>query len=128
MFSEDIRWIHSGGGESLPAASHGLSPKPGKKKLFFAIRDESRKFVICFVHTSGHLFFLSHAWPAPAACHGYCVNTVTLAWVGAPNKRTPFRIHDSVVGYVDRCLSRTRNLARFETKHPPEFFVKSILA
>ena len=42
---------------------------------------------------------------------GHCVNTVTLAWVGAPNERTPFRSHDAVVGFVDRGLSRTRNLA-----------------
>ena len=39
------------------------------------------------------------------------MNTVTRGWVGAPNERAPFRFHGAVVGFVDRCLSRTRNLA-----------------
>ena len=38
-------------------------------------------------------------------------NTVTRGWVGAPNERAPFRFHDAVVGFVDRCLSRSRDLA-----------------
>ena len=38
---------------------------------------------------------------------------MTKRWVGTPNERTSFRIHDAVVGFVDRCLSRTRNLAAF---------------
>ena len=84
-----------------------FSPKPEKKKNYF-IRDGSRNFVI--VHTSGQLFFiLASAHHIPPAI--YCVNTVTEGWVGAPNERTPFRIHDAVVGSVGRCLSRTRNLA-----------------
>ena len=37
-------------------------------------------------------------------------NTVTLRWVGAPSVRIAFRIHDAVVGFADRYLSRTRNL------------------
>ena len=32
-------------------------------------------------------------------------------WVGAPNGRTPFIIHGAVVGFVDRCLLKTRNLS-----------------
>ena len=32
---------------------------------------------------------------------GRVVNTVvTRGWVGAPNERAPFRIHDAVVGFV----------------------------
>ena len=41
---------------------------------------------------------------------------MTRGRVGAPDERDPFRFHDAVVGFVDRCLSR--NLAassqRFE--------------
>ena len=47
----------------------------------------------------------------PPPITGRFVNTVTRGWVGAPNGRTPFRFHGAVVVYVDRCLSRTRNLA-----------------
>ena len=41
------------------------------------------------------------------------VNTVTRGRVGAPNERAPFTFHDAIVGFVDRCLSRTRNLEHF---------------
>ena len=86
-------------------------PKPGEKNLFFAIRDGSRNCVIYFVHTSGQLLFYHTPGQRPPYVTGYCVNTVTLGWVGAPNERTPFKFHDAVVGFVDRCLSRTRKLA-----------------
>ena len=36
---------------------------------------------------------------------------MTRGWVGAPNERAPFRFHGAVVGFVDRCLSKTRILA-----------------
>ena len=34
------------------------------------------------------------------------VSTVTLVWVGDPNQLIPFRLHDAVVGFVDRRLPR----------------------
>ena len=52
---------------------------------------------------------------------GSFVNTVTRGWVGAPNERTPFRFHGAVVGFVDRYLSRARNLAA-SNKHLAELF------
>ena len=69
--------------------------------------------VACFLHTAAPNAFLSDAWPAPPRITGRFVNTntVTRGWVGAPNGRALFRFHGAVVGYVDRCLSRTRNLA-----------------
>ena len=42
---------------------------------------------------------------------GRFVNTVTRGWVEAPNERVSFRFHGVVVRFVDRCLSKTRNLA-----------------
>ena len=45
---------------------------------------------------------------------------MTGGWVGAPNERAQFRFHGAVVGFVDRCLSRTRNLAASK-KHLAEF-------
>ena len=57
----------------------------------------------------------------PPRVTGRFVNTVTRGWVGAPNERAPFRFHGAVVGFVARCLSRTRNLAA-SNKHLAEFF------
>ena len=47
----------------------------------------------------------------PPRILGRFVKTVTRGWVGAPNERAPFRFHGAVVGFVDRCLSKTRILA-----------------
>ena len=57
----------------------------------------------------------------PPRITGLFVNTVTKGWVGAPNERAPFRFHGAVVGFVDRCLSRTRNLAA-SSERLAEFF------
>ena len=57
----------------------------------------------------------------PPRITGRFVNTVTRGWVGAPDERAPFRFHGAVAGFVDRCLSRTRNLAA-SSKHLAEFF------
>ena len=46
----------------------------------------------------------------PPPITGRFVNNVTRGWVGAPNERTPFRFHGAVLCFVERCLSRTRNL------------------
>ena len=40
----------------------------------------------------------------------FVITAVTRGLVGAPNERAPFRFHAAVVSFVDRCLSRTRNL------------------
>ena len=39
------------------------------------------------------------------------VNTLPRGWVGTPNELAPSRFRGAVVGRVDRCLSKTRNLA-----------------
>ena len=93
----------------LPAASYALLPDL-KKGLFFAIGEGSR-FAIRFLHIRGQMFSYQTPGRRPPRITGRTVNTVTRGWVGAPNERAPFRIHDAVVGFVDRCLSRTRNLA-----------------
>ena len=66
----------------------------------------------------------------PPPITGRFVNTVIRGWVGAPNERAPFRFHGAVVGFVGRCLSRTRNLAA-SSEHFAEFlffsgFLKSL--
>ena len=55
--------------------------------------------------------FVSDACRRPSCTTCRVVHTVTRGWVGAPDERAPIRIHDAVVGFVYRCLSRRRNLA-----------------
>ena len=109
---EHIRWNRGLGGEKLPAASYALLPSL-KKGLFFAIGEGSRFFVACFlpVHSSVQMCLYQTPGRRPPPITGRFVNTVTKGWVGAPNERAPLRFHGAVVGFVDRCLSRTRNLA-----------------
>ena len=106
---EDIRWLRGIGGEKLPAASYALLPNM-KKGLFFAIEEGSRTFVACFLHCSAQMCLYQTPGRRPPPITDRFVNTVTGGWVGAPNGRAPFRFHGSVVGFVDRCLSSTRNL------------------
>ena len=99
---EDIRWIRSLGGEKLPAASNAL------------------------LHSSAQMCLYQTPGRRPPPITGLFVNTVTRGWVGAPNGRAPFRFHGAVIVFVDRCLSRTRNLAA-SNKHLAGF-LRPILA
>ena len=101
----------------MPAASNALPNL--KKGLFLAIREGSRIFVACF-HSSAQMCSYQTPGRRPPRITGRFVNTVTRGWVGAPNGRAPFRFHGAV-GFVARCLSRTRNLAA-SNKHLAEFF------
>ena len=107
---EDIRWIRGVGGEKLPVASYALLPNL-KKGLLLAIGEISRIFVACFLHSSAQMSLYQTPGRRPPPITGRFVNSVTRGWVGAPNGRAPFRFHGAVVGFVDRCLSRTPNLA-----------------
>ena len=107
---EDIRWVRGVGGEKLPAASYALLLNL-KKCLFFAIGEGSRAFVACFLHSNAQMCLYQTPGRRPPPITGRFVNTVTRGWVGVPNERAPFRFHGAVVGFVDRCLPRARNLA-----------------
>ena len=67
--------------------------------------------------------FVSDAWPAPATYHRprceHCDQRVGRR--SEPLTSAPFRFHDAVVRFFDRCLPRTRNLAA-RIKHLAEFF------
>ena len=63
------------------------------------------------VHSSAQMCLYQTPGRRPPRITGRFVNTVIRGWVGAPNERAPFRFHGAVVVFVDRCLSRTRNLA-----------------
>ena len=86
-------------------------PRRSPLFLFFAIGVGSRFFVACFLHNSAQIYSYQTPGRRPSPITGRFVNTVTRGWVGAPNGRAPFRLHGAVVGFVARCLSRTRNLA-----------------
>ena len=109
MAASEISWIRGLGGEKLPATSNALLPNL-KKGLFFAVGEGSRTFVACFPHSGAQMCFYQTSGQRPRPTTGRSVNTVTSGWVGAPNERAPIRFHGAVVGFVDRCLSRTRNL------------------
>ena len=81
-----------------------------KNGLFFAIGDGSRIFVGCFLHSRAQMYLYQTPGQNPPRITARFVNTVTRGWVGAPNERAPFRFHGAVVSFVDRCLSRNRNL------------------
>ena len=100
MMASKISGAHDLGGESLPAASYGIFLNL-KKGLFFAMRDGWKSFVFCFVHISGQLCLYHRPGQLSPHDTGRGVKTVTLRWVRAPNERTLFRIHDTVVGLVE---------------------------
>ena len=79
------------------------------------------------MHTCGQLLFYHGSGQGLPYITGHCVDTVNLGWVGVPNERTLFRIHDAVVGFVDRFLAWTRNLATFN-QTSVGVFLKPILA
>ena len=106
---EDIRWVRRLGTEKLPATPDALLANL-KEGVFFAIGEGSRFFVNCFLHSSAQRCLYQTPGRCPPRITGRFVNTVTRGWVGAPNERTSFRFHGKVVGFVDRCLSTTRNL------------------
>ena len=103
----------------MPAASNALLLNQ-QKGLFFAIGEGSKIFVVCFLHSSAQICLYQTPGRRPPPVTGRFVNTVTRGWVGAPNGRAPFRFRDAVVGFIDRCRSRTRNLAA-SNKHLAEF-------
>ena len=96
------------------------SPKPEKMSIF-CHRRGIEIFCCLFLHSSAQMCWYQTPGQCPPriTCRG--VNTVTRGWVGAPNERAPFRFHGAVVGFVDRCLSRTRNLSASK-QHLAEFF------
>ena len=84
------------------------SRKPEKK--VFLPSESDRDFLSVFYTLLIAAIFCETPGRRPPHITGRRVNTVTLEWVGAPNERALFRFLDAVVGFVDRCLSRTQNL------------------
>ena len=95
------------------------STKP-EKKLVFSHRGGIENFVACFLHSSAQMCLNQTPGRRPPPITVRSVNTVTKGWVGAPNGRAPFRFRCAVVVFVDRCLSRSRNLVA-SSKYFAEF-------
>ena len=102
------------------------SPKPEKRPIF-CHRRGIENFCRLFLHSSTQMCLYQTPGRRPPPITGRFINTVTRGWVGAPNERAPFRFHGAVLGFVHRCLSRTRNLAAW-SEHLAEFFLRPILA
>ena len=89
-----------------------LHSSPKTEKGLFLPSDRDRDFLSSVFYTPApKIFSYQTPGPRPPNVIGRRVNTVTRGCVGAPHERAPFRFHDAVVGFVDRRLSRTRNLA-----------------
>ena len=58
-------------------------------------------------YTPAAKYFSQTPGRRPPHITGLRVNSVTLGWVGAPNERAPFRFHDAIADFADRCLTRT---------------------
>ena len=96
------------------------SPKPAKRPIFCHRRGieifsrlfstQQRPKCVCIRRLAGARLLT-----------GSFENSVTRGWVEAPNGRAPFSFHGAVVGFVDRCRSRTQNLAA-SNKHLAELF------
>ena len=84
---------------------------PEKRSIFCHRRGIENLCPACFLHSSAQMCLYQTPGQRPPRITGRFVNTVTRGGVGAPNESAPFRFHGAVVGFVDRCLSRTRNLA-----------------
>ena len=91
-----------------------------EKRPILSHRRGIDNFVACFLQSSAQMCLYQTPGRCPPPITGRFVNTVTRGWVGAPNDRAPFIFHGAVVGFVDRCLSRTRNLAT-SNQHLAEF-------
>ena len=100
-------WIHGLGGERLLVMPYALCPNP-KSAYFLPSKMDRDFFVICFLYTSGQMFFSQTPGRRPPYITGLRVNSVTLGWVGAPNERAPLRVHDAIAVFAARCLTRTR--------------------
>ena len=96
------------------------SPKPPKRSIF-CHRRGIENFCRLFSTHPWKMFLYQTPGRRPPFITGRVVNTVTRGWVGAPNERAPFRIHDAVVGFVDRCLSGL-GISPLRIKHLAEFF------
>ena len=100
-------------------ASYALLPN--RKKAYFLPSETDREICRLFSTQQRPNVFVSDAGRRPPTITGRFVNTVTRGCVGAPNECAPFRFHGAVVGFVDPCLSRTRNFAA-SNYHLAEFF------
>ena len=105
---KDIRWIRSRRREVARGVPRSF-PKP-EKGLFFDI-GEGLRFWSSIFYTPVNTYFSIRRLAGARHVSPAVLLTLTRGWVGDPNERAPFRFHDAVVGFVDRCMSRTRNVA-----------------
>ena len=93
----------------MPAASYILLPKR-EKALRFPTGERSTICAVCFAPTArGQVVLYQTPGRRPSRITGRVVKTASREWVGTPDERPPFIIHNAVIGFVDRCLSSTQS-------------------
>ena len=115
-----MRWNRGLGGREVARGVLRSSPKP-EKKAYFLPSERDRDFLPPVFYTAAPKCVCIRRMAGARHLSPVILSTLTRGWVGAPNERAPFRFHGAVVGFVDRCLSRTRNLAA-SSEHLAEFF------
>ena len=126
---EDVMWIRDLGGEGL----HALSLLHPHKKRLFEQSERNRALFLSVFYTPAAKCCYQTVGRHPPHMTGHLANIVTLYRVG----RSPSRaclVRGVIVILVDRCLSRSRNLAvpnekyrqlfqaDFLSQHPPRIF------
>ena len=92
----------------MPVMSYALCPNLKKMSVFCHRR---RIEIFCHLFSIPQRPNVCFSRHLPGARHiitGLRVSSVTLGWVGAPNERAPFKFHDAIAAFADRCLKRTR--------------------
>ena len=90
--------------------------------MVYFLPSETDRYFLSPVSTQRSNVFVLDVWPAPATYHrSFCERCDQRAG-RSPNERALFRFHGAVVGFVDGCLSRTRNLTA-SNQHLAEFFL-----
>ena len=82
------------------------SPK-SERSFFFRLSRRTEKNCHLFCAHQRPSVFLSYDWPL-------CADGDPRVGPSPYNERTPFRLDDEVVGFIDRYLSRTHKSRRFE--------------
>ena len=96
------------------------SPKPEKRPIFYHRRGVENVYRLLSTQQRPNVF-VSDASPAPATYHRSFCEHCDQRVGRSPERARPVQINGAVVGFADRCLSRTRNLAA-SSKDLAEFF------
>ena len=79
-----------------------------EKNAYFLPSERDQGFLSSVLYTPAAKCIFSDAWQAPATYHRPSCELCDHRVGEAPNDRDPFRFHDAIAVFADRCLTRTR--------------------